>query len=77
MSYPVKMVEIKNVKDWLQTPSSHGSCCFPGDSLSQVSFCLCSDEAEEEIVTPSPSPSPELRNRSRSSPPQESGIKRL
>ncbi|XP_023816589.1 RILP-like protein 1 isoform X4 [Oryzias latipes] len=36
-----------------------------------------SDEAEEEIVTPSPSPSPELRNRSRSSPPQESGIKRL
>uniref|UniRef100_A0A8C6KTW2 RILP-like protein 1 n=1 Tax=Nothobranchius furzeri TaxID=105023 RepID=A0A8C6KTW2_NOTFU len=36
-------------------------------------FCLCSDEAEDEIE----SPSPELRTRSRSSAQPESGIKRL
>lgn len=40
-------------------------------------FFLCSDETEDEVVTPSPSPSPELRARSRSSAQPESGIKRL
>lgn len=38
---------------------------------------LCSEETEDDMVTPSPSPSPELRSRSRSSAQPESGIKRL
>lgn len=50
---------------------------FISELLIIMTVCFCSEETEDEMVTPSPSPSPDLRTRSRSAAQPESGIKRL